>query len=486
MKQKQDNLIRIGQMAKKAGVSAPTIKHYVNEGLLPAPVKTSRNMAYYDASCIERIKQIKRLQKEKFLPLDVIKRIIDSGEAIDEETQMGSAILKAHQIPPEAESIRESQIEKRTGYPLEQIHQLEAEGLITPEVIKGEKIYDAVDCQIIELMQVRESVGVRFDYSIQTIRAYRDAIRQAVEKDISLFAMNMVGDISTEKAIKMMTEADQTLNTFMVLYRHKMLNRLGEAAIKEANRMRRTLQTMVFLPVEGSELPSTPPRELHQRCFYHLCRGDFRGAVKAIGQKKLTRSDYDTINLSIVADILNEDLESARSKVKTYLPKPSAYVLNNAIAALTYLFSISDSGGFSGPIVNIKRMLGYLKRIEKSNERHVFSMDFARYICGAIYTLLPRLVDLQQEGVDILSQLDWTKTREKLEATRFPEWLIRTIDYEILPAIEIRINRLLAEGYIKLDQNENALVYLNELLATSDPDGEMAEWAGMQRLLLTR
>ena len=95
----KDRLMRIGQLAKKAGVSAPTIKHYVKEGLLPRPVKTSRNMAYYDQSCVARINLIKRIQKERFLPLDVIKRLIESGESYDEELELGRAILKSHKEP---------------------------------------------------------------------------------------------------------------------------------------------------------------------------------------------------------------------------------------------------------------------------------------------------------------------------------------------------------------------------------------------------
>ena len=38
-------LLRMRELAEAAGVSAGTIKHYLREGLLPEPVKTSRNMA---------------------------------------------------------------------------------------------------------------------------------------------------------------------------------------------------------------------------------------------------------------------------------------------------------------------------------------------------------------------------------------------------------------------------------------------------------
>ena len=48
------SLLRMRELAEAAGVSAGTIKHYLREGLLPEPVKTSRNMAYYPREFVER------------------------------------------------------------------------------------------------------------------------------------------------------------------------------------------------------------------------------------------------------------------------------------------------------------------------------------------------------------------------------------------------------------------------------------------------
>ena len=65
------------QLAEASGVSAATIKHYLREGLLPEPVKTSRNMAYYPPEFVERIRLIKQLQEERFMPLKVISDLLD-------------------------------------------------------------------------------------------------------------------------------------------------------------------------------------------------------------------------------------------------------------------------------------------------------------------------------------------------------------------------------------------------------------------------
>ena len=66
-------LLKISELAERAEVPVATVRHYLREGLLPEPVKTSKNMAYYPPEFVERIRTIKRLQEERFMPLRVIK-----------------------------------------------------------------------------------------------------------------------------------------------------------------------------------------------------------------------------------------------------------------------------------------------------------------------------------------------------------------------------------------------------------------------------
>src|SRR5881397_2303686 len=75
--QQNNGLLRMRELAAASGVSAGTIKHYLREGLLPEPVKTSRNMAYYPLDFVERIRLIKQLQEERFMPLRLIKTVLE-------------------------------------------------------------------------------------------------------------------------------------------------------------------------------------------------------------------------------------------------------------------------------------------------------------------------------------------------------------------------------------------------------------------------
>ncbi|MEW6262446.1 MAG: MerR family transcriptional regulator [Thermodesulfobacteriota bacterium] len=75
-KAKTRKFLKISELADQAGVSPRTIHFYIQEGLLPPPEKTGRNMAYYDPACVNKIRAIKKAQTERFLPLVVIGRIL--------------------------------------------------------------------------------------------------------------------------------------------------------------------------------------------------------------------------------------------------------------------------------------------------------------------------------------------------------------------------------------------------------------------------
>lgn len=70
------NLLKVSQVARATGVSTSAINYYVRIGLLPPPLKTHRNMAYYHPSYVQMINYIKRLQLQKHLPLERIKEIM--------------------------------------------------------------------------------------------------------------------------------------------------------------------------------------------------------------------------------------------------------------------------------------------------------------------------------------------------------------------------------------------------------------------------
>ena len=67
-------------LTEATGLPKSAILHYVAQGLLPAPEKTSRNMAYYDPACIERIQFIKSVQERYAFPLGKIRSLLSARD----------------------------------------------------------------------------------------------------------------------------------------------------------------------------------------------------------------------------------------------------------------------------------------------------------------------------------------------------------------------------------------------------------------------
>jgi DNA-binding transcriptional MerR regulator len=76
--------LRMKELVEETGVPKSTILHYLNQGLLPEPQKTSPNMAYYDPACIGRIQYIQHLQRRHRLSLSEIKQVLaKKGQDLD-------------------------------------------------------------------------------------------------------------------------------------------------------------------------------------------------------------------------------------------------------------------------------------------------------------------------------------------------------------------------------------------------------------------
>jgi DNA-binding transcriptional MerR regulator len=66
-------------LVRESGLPRETIHFYIQQGLLPRPLKTGRNTALYAASHLERLRRIRELQQHQFLPLKAIRAIFDES-----------------------------------------------------------------------------------------------------------------------------------------------------------------------------------------------------------------------------------------------------------------------------------------------------------------------------------------------------------------------------------------------------------------------
>jgi DNA-binding transcriptional MerR regulator len=151
-------LLKISELADRAEVPVATVRHYLREGLLPEPVKTSRNMAYYPPEFAERIRLIKQLQEERFMPLRVIRELLDSaGGDVERLRALADTgdLLVVRALAPEGERTPEEEILKRFEIPERALGRLSDLGVLTPT----EDGYSQSDLRIIEAVAKFRAAG---------------------------------------------------------------------------------------------------------------------------------------------------------------------------------------------------------------------------------------------------------------------------------------------------------------------------------------
>lgn len=208
-------------LARLSGVPAATIKHYVNEGLLPEPTRTSRNMAYYDVALVPRVQRIKELQRTRFLPLKVIKDVLDEAEGTADETVTAAiARVMAQATPREVRSRAEL---VASGMPEQQLRWLKKAGLVTPVAGAPEESYAGDDLELLRVLGASRKAGITPEMLPVTILGeYAQALSALVRVELRLFREGVVpragGDLQT------ITEAATALSEkLVVLMRRRML-----------------------------------------------------------------------------------------------------------------------------------------------------------------------------------------------------------------------------------------------------------------------
>lgn len=124
--------LKMQELVAATGVPKSTILHYLNQGLLPPPVKTSRNMAYYDPACVERITFIKMMQSKYRLPLKVIEKMLREPQELREFEPLIKLRTAIFGRPASHELLDREDFSRATGLAPGEVEAFQAAGLIRP------------------------------------------------------------------------------------------------------------------------------------------------------------------------------------------------------------------------------------------------------------------------------------------------------------------------------------------------------------------
>jgi DNA-binding transcriptional MerR regulator len=217
----ENGLLKMGELAEASGVSAGTIKHYLREGLLPEPVRTSRNMAYYPPEFVERIKLIKQLQEERFMPLKLIKSVLE------EDPDRARALVELEDrildraLQGEQKRVSAAELRRRYHVPQEVLDRLAELEVVTP----NSRGYGPRDVEIVEAISRFRAGGYdeRIGFTVYDTLRYKRTLEELVKEEVQVLMDRLAGEVDTDRAVELIEAGTEPLRDLIAALHQKLL-----------------------------------------------------------------------------------------------------------------------------------------------------------------------------------------------------------------------------------------------------------------------
>ncbi len=221
-----EGLLKMSELAERAGVSAGTVKHYLREGLLGGDesiVRTSRNMAWYRPELVERVKLIKRLQEERFMPLKHIRAMLDEDPARARALiELEDRILEhATAAEREGERIGKAEVRRRFDVPRQVLDRLAELEVLSPT----RRGYDADDVAIIKAISRFRAGGYdeALGFTVYDTLRFREALEPLVEEVVRTLLERLAGEVEPGRAVEIIASGAEPLRELVGAMHSKQL-----------------------------------------------------------------------------------------------------------------------------------------------------------------------------------------------------------------------------------------------------------------------
>jgi DNA-binding transcriptional MerR regulator len=216
-----NGMLKMGELAEASGVSAGTIKHYLREGLLPEPVRTSRNMAYYPPEFVERIRLIKQLQEDRFMPLKLIKSVLE------EDPDRARALVELEDrildraLQGEQKRVSATELRRRYDVPQEVLDRLAELEVVTP----NSRGFGQRDVEIVEAISRFRAGGYdeRIGFTVYDTLRYKRALEELVKEEVQVLMDRLAGELDPDRAAGMIEAGAEPLRDLIAALHQKLL-----------------------------------------------------------------------------------------------------------------------------------------------------------------------------------------------------------------------------------------------------------------------
>lgn len=215
---------RMKDLCEATGLPRQAIHFYIQQGLLPAGRKTGRNMAWYTEEHIDRLRLIKKLQHERFLPLKAIKALFDGEEDVFSPRQhaflagvkerLTESLKTSEDRRP---SLTPDEIAEQTGIDAEDVERAFELGLVGGARADGTLRIAAADLWVFEVFGKVRALGFTPDlgFRVEDMALYQDAITKLLNDEVHL-VFSRLSELPPEKVAIMIEEVVPILDRYIM------------------------------------------------------------------------------------------------------------------------------------------------------------------------------------------------------------------------------------------------------------------------------
>lgn len=190
--------LRMSDLCRESGLDRQAIHFYIREGLLAPGEKSGRNMAFYRPSHLRRLRLIRKLQHERFLPLKAIKGLLDqTDEGFSDEQRgflgelrgrlAGELAVRA----TEDEPVAAGPVLARSGLSAAELERMVAAGFVAARRLPdGDAAVAASDVWRIELWGRLRAVGFSeaLGFVVEDMAIFEQAVDRLVKAEATLIS----------------------------------------------------------------------------------------------------------------------------------------------------------------------------------------------------------------------------------------------------------------------------------------------------------
>ena len=179
-------------------------------------------MAYYPPDFVERIHLIKRLQEERFMPLRVIREVMDSDpQRAARLIELEDRILERAAEASETARVSRAKVRATYDVPANVLARLEELGVLTP----NGRGYDRDDVAIIEAISRFRAGGYEeaIGFTVYDTLRYREALEPLVEEEVAVLLDRLAGKVEVERAMEIIASGSEPLRDLIGAMHSKLL-----------------------------------------------------------------------------------------------------------------------------------------------------------------------------------------------------------------------------------------------------------------------